>query len=363
MPSDDIAKAVIRSHLTALNLLNNSLSENAISSLSDEIIRITGRNTNELMLLLTDCIKNPESEKNLFKKIRAYLNERRKELAKTHDAFIEHHVKSNFEDYALLIGYIDTDLKLPSDGKHQLYDKKILYIEDKKLKSLFPLAKAVLFETLSDAPDNVEKLVSDYLQLKIGGEGFLLEFYILHSIKKRMESQDELAFRCKHIKSKEVAIKKFRIEACVDITGVPTEKPTKTTLYIPLSKFYPHVDCLIYDYHKDELYPIQITITQKNHKDSYHNWKKGAEATWLKIFDNTRVNFIWLVGHPKKYTRKDQNYWVVTFKSLPERNPNSFKQFQQNDVKLKEKLAKIDAHAIEEEEHGEGEPEDDSEVF
>ena len=63
-----------------------------------------------------------------------------------------------------------------------------------------------------------------------------------------------------------------------------SQKITKTTLFVSLSKFYPGMDCLIYDYLED--------ITEKKHKDNYYNWKEKSEKKWLTVFENCQVAFI-----------------------------------------------------------------------
>lgn len=351
----EIAETIIRDILAARHIKDELLVK--------ELIRASGLNSNELFLILAFCYQELKKESPL-EQIQACLNERYKVVFDEHNKFQANHITTEEKKRNLTraVSYLDLDLEAPADLLLG-YDKKLMYYENNKLYSLFPVAKKVLSIHIQGKFNAVETLTSDYLQHKIGGEGYVVEFYILQSMKMTCNDGRLLALKWKHIKSKETGNKIFAIREVSEFVTLPSRKPTQTTLYIPLSKQYPDIDCLIYDKDEDKLYPIQITLTQKNHKDSYHSWKEKNEKNWLQVFKNSQVCFIWLVGSSKKFTRKNQNYWAVLFASLPNENQHYFQVFRTKEKELQAHVQAREEIVAEVEESGEGQPEDEEETL
>jgi len=236
---------------------------------------------------------------------------------------------------AIAVAYANTNLKVPDDAYSHPFNQKLMYYEDRKLWFLFPLAKRCLLDIYHQA-DAVENLAKEYLNLTIPGRGYIMEFYILHMMKKIVLDKSKFSLECHHMGPEPNKTVTFEIENVQYIGLLPLTKPIVTTLYIPYSSCYPDVDCVIYNEPTKTLYPIRIAINQGEHKDSYENWiKEGAgQSKWQQIFENSCVQFIWIVGIPRNKTGQE-SCWFATFESLSISNLGYFSIFKDASEKIK----------------------------
>ena len=242
----------------------------------------------------------------------------------------------NIQKFLEALPYLDTDFELPLDLVDS-YDKRLMYVEKNKIWSLFPTAKRVLLANLESQSDFVEKMVTNYLELKLVGSGYPIEFYIIYTMKQLSRNNQILYLEMRDIHEVFTKIYEFNIKRVEDLINIPLQKPTVTTLYVPINPRYPAIDCLIYDARINTIFPIQITLNQKNHKDSYKEWQENYQAGWNKVF-NCESQFVWLAGVVKtKINKKNDKYFVSTFQSLPIENKGCFTIFNKMAKELDEK--------------------------
>ena len=204
-----------------------------------------------------------------------------------------------------------------------------MYIENSRVSSLFPIARRVLIENLMDCSDVVENMVKQYLSFKVTGSGNPIEYYIIHTMKQLHKRDQVLFLQMRNIHEEKPFIYQCIIRHVEDLINVPLGKPLFTTLYIPVNPRYPAIDCLIYDKDLDAIIPIQITLNQYNHKNSYKEWKSKYQGEWDKVFKCKSIMFVWLAGIVKNKTKlKDEKYFVSDFESLSEVNKSHFQIFK-----------------------------------
>ena len=102
-------------------------------------------------------------------------------------------------------------------------DKKLMYNENNKLYSLFPVAKKVLYTNIQQKCNAVEALVSDYFQHNIGGEGYVVEFYILQSMNMACNDSRLLALK----QTKQTGTKMFTIQQVSELLSYQVENQHK----------------------------------------------------------------------------------------------------------------------------------------
>ena len=273
-------------------------------------------------------MENTGLEIDIDKVIDNYYNKRLNELNLIHKKFIEEQLKddSTRRLFYEALTYLDTDFKLPLNLQ-DTYDKRLMYMEGDRVLSLFPIARKVLIENLANCFDVVEDMVRKYLLLQVTGSGHPIEFYIIHTMKQLCKNNQSLCLQIRGIHQSDAIVYECIFKSVQDLVTIPLEKPETTTLYVPISPRYPAIDCLIYDAKLNAIFPIQITLNQKNHKDSYQEWENKYHDRWNHVF-NCQSSFIWLAGIVKNKTKKqDHKYFVSDFASLAKNNKGCFQIF------------------------------------
>ena len=302
-------------------------------------MQLAGSNAEEIFLIAQVCVEKALLEPNVDKIMKDYYIERLQELNKIHQKFIREEFQNNAAGRKLFLEaltYMDTDFELPL-SLQTTYDKRLMYFDGKRLLSLFPIARKVLLANLDDYSDVVEDMVRKYLLLQVTGSGHPIEFYIIHTMKQLCKNSRNLVLEMRNIHETHSQVYEFSLKMTEDLIDIPLEKPLVTTLYVPINPRYPAIDCLIYDASSNLLFPIQITLNQINHKDSYQEWQNKYQEEWSKAF-NCGSRFVWLAGIIKDKTKKkDDQYFVADFQSLSTQNKGCFKIFNELGKELGDK--------------------------
>ena len=293
-------------------------------------MQLADPNAEEIFLGIEYLVNNAPLQPDVDKRIAKYYRQRLSGLNTVHQYYIQQELHNDSEKQLFLeaLTYMDTDFELPIHLRGT-YDKRLMYIEGNRILSLFPTARRVLLENLESHSDVVENMARKYLSFQVTGSGHPIKFYIIHTMKQLSKSNQILYLEMRNIHETLPKVYEFNIKKVEDLINIPLEKPPITTLYVPINQRYPAIDCLIYDARLNLIFPIQITLNQKTHKDSYQEWRNKYQAGWNQVF-NCSSQFVWLADIVKNKTKKkDDQYFVADFQSLSTQNKGCFKIFNE----------------------------------
>ena len=301
-----------------------------------DIYKLTGYNALELSSFIKVANQNPNLS--LTKQINLYASERSKDIYSKIVVFHENNLLKHqkFLEQTFLLNfyqYLDVEVDLLVT-ESKCMDKRFMYVENNKLKSISPISKKCLDSFyLLKLYDALEKNQIDwnkkYYEMfkqnptdSLGGclfEKIIILKFIALAHSKRPFSFDYYDL---HTLSKTIQPQKLKLTSILPLNGDITKNTIydKNYLYLPLAANHPYTDFLFMDVQSKTLYAVQVTINIFTHTNSDTLFMNNVSDEIKKQGHIDKINFIWITTAKNHSLEKLQEH----FEKVGELNSNYY---------------------------------------
>ena len=243
-------------------------------------------------------------------KLKEYLVERSIAIEKEIGIFYHKKVQNiEWEETFLEIFFIllDTNQNIQDPNHLNFIDRKYMFVKNKKLFSVSPLAKQVLFHYYTKRLLAYEErlnsnLTSNYKDLykktdeknEASLKGFLLEKLLINQLFRK--KNEEMSLICYKNRDQKINISMKFSEILFFKEGIDHNDFYHDTLFVPRKFNNPFADLYYYDKTKKCLYLFQITLSIVTHKNSDVLFKIHQQCENLLSKKETiaKVIFVWV---------------------------------------------------------------------
>ena len=319
------------------NILEDPISNEEI----EEILEITGNVALELSSFCTTA--NVNNNLSFDEKKTLYVTKRSAEIF---DAVAHFYIRKTIECPEWKVRfltefyqYLDTDHTIKQMAPITTIDRRFMFIEDKKLRSLSPISKEVLdqfyFPKLSEYMNSINqdlsKVYFDIYKYTPKGSfaGHLFEKMVISKFMNHIKHQTAISIKYNDLEENSLKnLQPFTLNFVEYFDGrfSENEKFDNNYFFLPLKANNPYTDFFFFTTNNKTLYAVQVTINISTHSKSDTYFKQKIMPKIIKPGVVEQIIFIWITRKEEiqswrahfekssgssKFTPKSKDSWIV----------------------------------------------------